>query len=209
MATQAISSKLAILAEGQQYRMETEQGWLLVEPLVNESLAGYAYLRFERENLLDVICHEKPLSLRGWLDSCAKTPTLAAFRCPPCLMPDIGQSEMVGVGWAGSLFELDRYRRAEVGMGFFRGYAQFDLLLNLGKLMLTWAFRELDLDMAYGITPVPNRAASLYFLKLGLNAYGPIARWTTYQGQACDAWLSAVTREDWLARVEVISGKKG
>jgi hypothetical protein len=168
-------------------------GNLIVVPKPNEKAVAYGYLMFDKQGLLPIIFHEGVPSLSWFMDWCRKPDSilLGAYRLP--------EMELLGFGWIVSqevLIGKKEFRKAELGEAFFRGTPAADTH-QFGRMMIDWAFQELDLDVVMGTTPEPNTAAVRFAHQMGMTMIGRAEKVTLWQGEPCDAWLSQLTREHW------------
>jgi RimJ/RimL family protein N-acetyltransferase len=181
------------------YRVADPNGDLVVGPVTpqNDHLLGYAYLRFKEDGLLPVIYYEAESggpTLRWFIDHHLQAgTTLGAFIVEPS-----GKHRLVGLGWINYQMQFARgkHKKADVGMGFFRGTSPSHSKL-LTQMMIDWTFNEIGLDQAVGITPSPNRMAVRFLKGLGFELFGPIPNDVGWHGEMVSAYVSVMTRERW------------
>jgi RimJ/RimL family protein N-acetyltransferase len=164
---------------------------LIVAPSPPEALLGEIYLRLAKEDLLGQVFYEGIPSLAWFLERFQKpdTDVLACFR------RDGENALLSGLGWINNVKQSnDGYRRAEVGIAFFRHQLRS---IEFGKMMLAWFFENREVDFLYGCTPEPNRPAWRYAKALGFTLHGPIPNFTSWKGEACGVMISALSRKDW------------
>lgn len=177
---------------------------LVVRPLIEEDLLAYLYLRLQQDGGLKHFCHENVPTVTEFIRLHAGTKALGCFE----ESTSGGVPALVGMGFADPI-QLVRTKtgvlsKAETGMAFIRGTKR---TIDFGLMMLKWAFEELDLDVAYGTTPAPNKLALRFREKLGFRTVGEAPLYTVYDGEPCSVIISAVTREQFdeflLEQVEV------
>lgn len=170
-------------------------GPYIVSPKPSESLVGHVYLRFEREGLLDRMFTQGKPSLSWFLDWCGKADLLV---CSEEI--ENGRAELRGMGWLTEVQDVAGvFRKAEAGICFFRRQSAVTIF---GKLMMAWAFANLDLMVIYGTVPASNRAAVMYAQRMGMKLSGVLPSYTLWKGKPCAACVFAITKEDWACSPE-------
>ena len=183
---------------GQVYR----KGNLIVAPKPSDEMLAWAYMRLKREELLDRVFHEGCPSLT-WCLEWFTQPNTAVLGC---FKQVDGRAEMRGLGWLNSFTVLhgkSDWRKAELGEAFFRGVGMHETE-QFGRLMLTWAFDELKMDVLFGSTPEPNRAAVLFARRMGFKMIGVADGYGLWNGEPCGCWISVLTRQ----RFEELNGEE-
>lgn len=176
---------------------------LLVRQVVEDDLLAYMYLRLLNDGGLKKFYHESQPTVTEFIRQQSHARTLGCFEVKKGLPPVI-----VGLGFADPISivrtKTGNLIKAETGMVFLRGAER---TVDFGRMMLKWAFDELQLDVAYGTTPSLNRLALAYREKLGFKTVGELPLYTVYNGTPCSALISAVTRDEFneflLGQVEV------
>jgi hypothetical protein len=174
-----------------------------VVPRPSDKMLAFAYLRFDREKLLDRIFYEGVPSLTWFLQKYQEIPCLACYRVTGKGQADI---ELFGLGWIGMQETLvSGWKKGEIGMAFFRK-TDPRLVRDGSKLMLEYAFEGMGFDVLYGTTPEGNPAAIAHARRMGFEMHGPLEGYCTWQGVPCGAMLSVMTRERWR-QWEVFDGR--
>lgn len=191
MATATLTETLEKLASG--YRW----GDHVIQRCQSDELLAYAYSRFKRDNLLDVLYYENPITMLQFVMKYLEPDTnaLACFR-----MNNQGDLSLTGLGWLNEYTKMGPdHARASCGMGFFRrvkGEAPLDLV-RFGQMMAEWAFDHLCIDNLCGATPAKNPAAVRFSKKVGFHVIGPFLGGTVWQGELCDVYLSSMPKDRW------------
>lgn len=180
-------------------------GDLMITPLVNESTLALAYLNFERDGSLEKIFHEKPAGLRWFLDSFSKD-TIDVLACSK--LDEGGTPRLCGLGWINRFDNLTTHLKVDVGHGFFREYQKHGWPQVWCQLCLEYVFSRLNADVAYGVTPEPNRAAVIFARRLGFEMHGPLPMFTSWEGRPCAAYVETMTKEQWQGRGVFALAKK-
>lgn len=166
-----------------------QQGELRVVPRPDEWRLAELYFRFQKDGLLPLMFYHQIPSLSSFLQSFSQEGTLVCY---------VGEV-LAGMGWTNNRDRVcDRINRAEVSEAFFKG-VPMDTTLALGKLMLEWAFDTYQLDVVFGTTPIPNRAAVIFARRMGFEECGVLPCFAVWQGEPCSVMLTAMTRERWEA----------
>jgi RimJ/RimL family protein N-acetyltransferase len=193
----------ATIAAALDKRFELEEGvlaykWddLVVTWGLPDRLLALMYERFAREGILELVYHEGPKSLMGFLKDSLdpKTYTLGAF-----VLED-GRPEIAGLGWLNHFTPVGQFLRADVGHAFFREHWKGNRAKRLASMMLEWFWDNVQVDAVGGITPAENRAAVIFAAKLGFHLAGPFPAGCDWHGRLAPAYLSTLTREMWAAK---------
>jgi hypothetical protein len=167
-------------------------GSLIVAPNLPEVVVAGAYLRFAKEDLLGQIFYEGIPSMVWFLNEFRKPDT----HLLGCYQRVGDMADLRGLGWVNKITAgADGFRRAEVGIAFFRGTTLRSV--KFGGMMVDWIFENCKLDMIYGTTPVPNEPAWKYARALGMTLAGPVPNFTSWNGELCGVWISSLSRKDW------------
>jgi hypothetical protein len=163
---------------------------LTIVPTNLDEILAHAYLRFRGDGLLQDIFSEGETTLTWFLQTYSQMAVVGAFR---------GES-LAGLGWITKVLDMGPAgRKAEVGMAFFPEVA-FAEKLELGRMMIAWAFETQNLGGLYGTTPAPHSKALAYAKLLGFELFGPIPGLSAWRGERCGAYVSAMTKERWEQR---------
>ncbi len=158
----------------------------------SEDLLATLYQRFKDEGTLDMIFHEQRPRLSQLLEK---------FQAIPCVVA-ISRDLVVGIGWLNyEKVSNSGHYRAEGGLAFLRKRVSPAETLELGRMMVDYAFQgcrpELYLEALYATVPAPNRASRLFLRRLGFALIGPIPKYTLWNGELADSYFAAITREQW------------
>lgn len=176
-----------------------ECGNLVMARCQDDEVLAYAYSRFKREGILDILFYEQNYSLIQFVQKYLEenTATLACFSKDP-----LGNLNLVGIGWINEFFKMRDFLRCNAGMGFFRRKdgEQPQNLVMLGQMMVEWAFDHLNIDAMHGVTPAGNRAAVAWSKKVGFLVSGPVEGGTVWKGELADVWMSSMTKARWAEK---------
>ena len=169
---------------------ETISTALSIVPTNCDEILAHAFLRFRADGLLADIFSEGEATLTWFLQTYGQMAVVAAFK---------GES-LAGLGWITKILDMGSAgRKAEVGMAFFPEISLSEKL-QLGRLMIDWAFDTQELGGIYGTTPAPHSKALAYAKLLGFELFGPVPGLSAWRGERCGAYLSAMTKERWQER---------
>lgn len=164
-----------------------QDGDLAVVPVTDDKLLARAYLRFESEGLTETIFGEAVPTLSAWIVARINLPTLLALR----------GSQPVGLGWLNSLTrDNPANAKCDATIAFFAGTSGAEKL-RLGRLMVSWVFENLDMNVMLTLSAETHRASVFFVRRLGFEMYGPIPNLTATHGVPCGGWLGAMTRDRW------------
>lgn len=172
-------------------------GNLVVTPRVTDSLLAQAYLTYEKEGTLPVIFYLKIPTIKAFIDAHMEVGprvTLGCFRI------DEGSNTptFTGLGWVSDSVRIGKYCKAEIGIGMFRSAGKDNLAF--GKMMLQCFFQQYPIDVLFGCTPDENKLALRYAQKLGFSLHGPIPQYCSWGDKLSDAWISHMSKEEWIER---------
>ncbi len=171
---------------------------LLVTSALTDRLLAQAYFRYEEEGLLPVIFYQGVPTLKQFLDEHLEPGRRIAIGCFR-EMPD-GPAEFCGLGWVFGAAKMGDFLKAECGMAFFKRQSNKKDNLLFGRLMLRLFFDCYGIHVIFGTTPEPNKLALRYSQKLGFDLIGPVPDLATWNGELCPAWVSHMSREQFLER---------
>ena len=202
MATTSCQAKIT-KQENLIYSTTVGDSELFVSPYPPDKLLAQAYIRMEDEGLLDTLFHERVPTLSEFLlRFCVERQAILA-----CSIKENGVQRLAGFGWFNQsqrIGHLDLVR-CEAGIIFFKDCRKLRITTTFGHLMTAWAFsnikpKGLTLDVIFGTTPQPNRAACMYFRRLGWKSIGPLPNYTTYPGfdGPVAVYISFMTRSGWI-----------
>ena len=114
-------------------------------------------------------------------------PTLMAFR----------KDVPVGLGWLNSLNRDNPANvKCDASIAFFAGTSGGEKL-KLGRMMVSWVFENLDVNLMLTLSAETHRASVYFVRRLGFQMFGPIPCLTASHGEPCGGWLGAMTRYRW------------
>jgi len=138
-----------------------------------------------------VVFSEGETSLRWFLETYRDMHVVAGF----------DGKNLTGLGWLNKVLDMGPAgRKGDCGMAFFPEVSPWKKL-KLGALFIDYAFEELGLVGLFGTTPEPNRRAVRYSKKLGFKLFGPIPALSAWEGKLCGAYISSMTRQEWLQKL--------
>ena len=170
---------------------------------IGEELLAVAYLRMQAEGLLQQMFWQAAPSLREFLDWCHSPGTIVIGAFIEIQRPTLDAApevELAGLGWVHSVRVRNGARYADAGEVFWRKFQAMGCTLEMGRLMLDFAFQEVKVDALYGITPEKNIPAVRFMKHCGFQAFGPIPGLCCWNGQECGGYMSVLTRAAWEAK---------
>lgn len=174
----------------------------VIDPHLDDITLAVAYMRLFEEDLLKVVWYQGVPTLKDFLATHTDGRTvLGCFYHEEDAPPN--SAVLCGLGWVGHKSVMHGYSKAETGMVFFHKNIPDKAKKSrelFGKLMLKYFFDHNDIDCLFGTTPEPNRLALKYAQKLGFSLHGPIPDFVTWQGQPTAAWVSHLSKAEWLER---------
>ncbi len=160
---------------------------------MSDELLAMTYLRFKAEHSLETIYYQGVPSLTQFLQACSK-PDRA------CLGGFVGNA-LAGICWAFNHEEIGHLAKCELGFGFFEDVATSRQKVELGRLAIHVIFTNFRVDVITGVTPSENRAARRFTRACGLTMQAePVPNYLVWEGALSSAYLSTLTKHDWLAR---------
>jgi hypothetical protein len=163
---------------------------LSVVPTNQDEILAHAYLRFKADGLLPDIFPEGETTLTWFLQLFAQRPVLVAYQ----------GERLAGLGWMNTIVDMGTAgRKGECAMAFFPEIP-FAEKLGLGRLMIDWAFENLNLTTLFGITPAPHKRALTFARLLWFDLYGPIPGLSAWRGRNSAAYTSVMSRAQWESR---------
>jgi hypothetical protein len=173
---------------------------LVVTPAVNDEILASAYFRYKSEGTLDTIFYQGVPSLYNFMTAYLQ-PERTTLGCFHQYGPDDHDIELCGLGWVGpSLYCGDNYKKAETGVGFFRKQRDRRNNILFGKMMMAMFFNNFAIDALHGTTPIENKLAVRYAEAVGFKMYGPIPNSAVWKGKPTAAWVSSISKAEWLER---------
>jgi RimJ/RimL family protein N-acetyltransferase len=180
---------------------------LLLKSAIGDSLLATAYLRFEIEGQLHHIYHRSVPSLREFLDYHLNPRNVwLACMIRPILdngEPDETRIALAGLGWINTITDVTpdgKYKKAEVGMAFFREYQKRGIAGEFTEMLTDYAFDIPGVEALFGTTPEPNRAALIFGRRMGFTQLPPLPLYTCWEGKPCAAIVSYLTKDSWMNR---------
>jgi len=162
-----------------------------VVPANQDEVLAHAYLRFQADGLLPMVFSEGETSLRWFLETYRSMHVVAGM----------DGERLAGLGWLNKIIDMGTAGwKADCGMAFFPEISPWSKV-RLGELFIDCAFEELNLQGLFGTTPEPNRRALRYAKKLGFQLHGPIPAMSAWEGKICAAYISSMTRQQWLQKL--------
>ncbi len=173
-------------------------GDLVMIPVAVERILAHLYYAMESQGLLEIVFPEgiKPTLL--WFLGQYLEPeksTLLCYRETPS--GEYDGLTPIGFGWINKSWKVGEvFSRAETGMAFLKGVPSCDTV-ELAKMMIEWAFRNLKIDSLIGVTPYPNRPARLFGQHVGFQQTTPLEGYSCWRGKMCSVVIQSMTRQRW------------
>ncbi len=180
-------------------------GNLAMSIRLSDDLLATAYLRFKQEETLPTIYYERQPSICEYLQQVMQPEhiSLGGF---VDRRGDGKAWDFAGICWVFDRQELGNgLYKAETGFGFFKDVATSREKVELGKLAVALTFSAFNIDVLFGATPTENRAARRFARSVGFDmSPAPIKNFISWEGALSDAWISSLTKKDWMARTRPI-----
>ncbi len=166
---------------------------------IGDDLLAAAYLRLKSERLLAVVFHANPaISLQEFL-TWHRDPGMDYLGCFSSIPGVAGSTELRGLGWINQIRTHGDEKVAEVGLAFFRGLAP-NLCAEFTSMLLDYCFQSRNLAAVYGVSPVDNRVIHRFAGRMGFERFGPLPKFTSWQGRSTDAIIHCMTKSRWMGR---------
>lgn len=106
-----------------------------------------------------------------------------------------------GLAWLTNVEKCDTLSKGLGAFCFFREFWIPSVTRAYGEILLGHWFNILEMDLIYGITPVPNRLAQRYCRRLGFRYTPcPIPGFVSYHNETVDAVVCTMTRNEFNSR---------
>ncbi len=153
------------------------------------------YSRLQAEGLAEIVFHENPETTLLDFMNFFSGPKVALQIF--ALMDGDKVVDIIAMTWLADLVSCSNGALIK-GVGsfvFFKDYQKPAYTDPVSKLVLDYWFDVLLLQTLVGLTPAPNRAASLFTKRLGFQEVCRIPNYTTFDGKVCDGIVSWMSRE--------------
>ena len=161
------------------------------------------YFRIKTEGLIPIVFHENSgITLLEFINTWSISRNLLQIFG---IKDDAGSlMDICGMAWLSDITEISDNGKPiltkAIGSFLFLKKYQVPAFTNtFGDLIFRYWFETLGIDTLVGITPEPNRAASIYTKRQGMKELCRIPQYTTYEGKRCDGILSHLTKEEYRA----------
>jgi|SRR5579872_207376 len=161
-------------------------GTLIVTPGLTADWLARAYFQMRAEGILPVVFFNEEPDIASFLRWFTR-PEAVVCGC-------FRDSVLRGLGWVSAQEKMGNYRKAEVGMAFFRNRGPD--ALAFARMMLTLVFERYPIDFMYGTTPASNKLAIRFARKLGFTITGPLPNYCLWKDLPCGAYISSLSRDD-------------
>ena len=177
----------------------------VITPYPTEVMLAQAFMMMENDGLTDQVFHEGNPGLGWFVNEFSKKN--AILMCWVRTGPKPADLTLAGMTWFNGAWRIGRseFKKAEVGICFFKKFWRRKWTITLAALSAEWAFDNLEqgkIVLLMGTTPEPNKAAVAFFKALGFGTTGLMPCFTTYPGieGPVGIWGSYMTREVWTIR---------
>lgn len=190
-----------VLSGSRSQQLNEEGLRLTIQRSPSEKVLASLYLKLWQEGLLPSFFHERVPELSEYLEMW-KNPRNVVYAC------FLGSNEsenfdVVGLGCGASLTPVGKSNRCEVSMVFLRSAQRMSsaVAMEFCEMVLDSAFTAEDLNLicVTGTTPVPNKPAVQFLRRIGFQEVGVMPACCTWDGEACDAVISVMTRANWFS----------
>lgn len=173
-------------------------GDLVVTPCLPVNLLARAFANMEDEGTLGTVFFERVPTVQEFLNAFMEPGKYIVLGCFRQLQTR--PAEFCGLGWAMNATDMNGFIKAECGMAFFRRQTRRTDNVQFGKMMLEMFFTTHNIDAIFGTTPEQNKLAVRYAQRLGMTLHGPVPDFATWDNKPTAAWLSHISKRDWLER---------
>ena len=170
--------------------------------VIDDTQLAWLYLQAKAEGLLEKFFYQGVPDLRWFLDYSRKPENLWLLALKGnCPYLDSDPLQIAGLGYINSITEASGCRKGEVGMLYTREYQGWFAKEATG-FMIDYCFDKngAGLDVLYGTTPHPNRAALIFSRRMGFEQFGPIPEYAAWEGKPCGAIIDVLTKKRWAER---------
>jgi RimJ/RimL family protein N-acetyltransferase len=166
--------------------------------LLQEDALIHLYKRLKEEGLWDIVFHEShDLSMLEFMNYFSKPTCLLQILC---IVKDGVIVDFAGMAWVSEISTCaGAMTRALGSFLFFKLYQKPMYTDQFAEIILGYWFEKLGLDVIVGVTPEPNRAALVYVKRAGFTEVGRIPGYTTFNGEAVSAVITAMTKQQYKA----------
>jgi Acetyltransferase (GNAT) domain len=106
----------------------------------------------------------------------------------------------VGYSWIYEVDGNEKFKKASVGVVFFKEFWGESFLHDLGRLFLSWYFNEAGINILYGTIASWNRASVRFGKSLGFERVGLAPMFFMKNGMPIDVEILFIKREEFSAR---------
>ena len=162
----------------------------------NEEALIVLYKRLKDEDLWDTVFHEDTgVSLLKFMNFFSGGQCLLQFLA---IVNDDRVVDIAGMSWIADITICSGVLTRGVGsFGFFKDYQKPMYTDQFSEMILDYWFNALNLDTIVGVTPEPNRAASIFVKRAGFREVGRMPNYTTYKGQVANGIIHSLTKEEY------------
>jgi RimJ/RimL family protein N-acetyltransferase len=180
---------------------EWKRGNLLLMPYVPrvgnvpEETLVILYKRLKDEGLWDIVFHEdSKLTLTGFMNFFGSGQALLQVLC---ITNDKGYIEPVGMAWVAEIVLCGDILTKGIGSFlFFKDFQKPMYTDQFSEMILDYWFDYLNIDVIFGVTPEPNRAALIYVKRAGFKEVGRIPNYTTFDKQVVTGVITSMTKQE-------------
>lgn len=164
------------------------------------------YKRIKAEGIWNVVFHDNPeMDLYDFMSLFMRPTTFLQIMS---IVEEDKFKDIAGMAWLTDVINCSgKLLRGEGSFLFFKDYQNPKFTNEFGRMILDFWFMVLGLDTVVGLTPITNRPAISYIRRMGFSIVGSIPKYTTL-GEATDAVISCMTRDDYLALREADNRQK-
>lgn len=159
-------------------------------PVFPDGLLGHLYLRTKQDKRLELV-FDHGINFDKFVTYLSKKSLALQIYC----LKTEDQLIPCGYCWVDDFAGAEGARRAMFGLCFFKEYRGRPEVAELGWLSLAYWFRELHIDVLYGITMASNLQALLFARRFSFTTIGTCPRFLYRQGELTDAKVVLLERE--------------
>ena len=161
------------------------------------------YVRLLREDILDTVFPEGPITLNQFIAYCLEKPVQVLCKNDV----QTGVLPVCGFGWLYDWAGPEGARMSKVGFAFYREYWGTPLVRELGDLLLRWWLNECKVDVLYGTMLKTNRLALNFSQRFGFKELCVLPSFFFRDGKRIDGRLVCLERENYRPYYPSVAGR--
>lgn len=167
-------------------------------PIFGPDILVRIWAMLERDGLMEkVFAGAGEMTLNKTVAYLSKMPLLIGLVKPMRGSPDSMRPEIAGMAWLWGVEGTD-YKKAMIGMAFFKPFWRTPEIRELSRMALHWWFYELKVNVLFGTIRATNGIAVSFGKKLGFRKVARVPNWYCEKDGYQDAFLVTLTKDQFL-----------